>query len=229
MESSVPLGGVGGSSSAESEFEDFVLDHAVELGRLAYLLTGDRDEADDLAADVLLAAWRSWPRVRSANHPLSYVRGMTSNMAASLIRRKQTGRSKLLLFRPEARLAVQPPTGDSVDVREALAQLPARRRACVVLRLAFDLSEREVADSLGITVGTVKSQTSKAVAQLRHLLGDALDEAMEVGTMESGLKEVDPPGADVLDLGPRRQPRESGAAPDHSAFQRPRDDGGGGA
>jgi DNA-directed RNA polymerase specialized sigma24 family protein len=58
-----------------------------------------------------------------------------------------------------------------VDVREALRALPFRKRACVVLRHAFDLSERDTALALGVSVGTVKSQTSKGMAELQRLLG----------------------------------------------------------
>jgi RNA polymerase sigma-70 factor (sigma-E family) len=157
---------------AELEFERFVQQHGATLSQLAYLLIGDTGDADDLAADVLLAAWRQWATVRSAEYPLAYLRRTTANLAANRIRRLRLGRAKLLLFRAEAAGSARPPDGQAVDVRRALARLPKRRRACVVLRLAFDLSEREVARTLRISVGTVKSQTSKGVAQLRDVLGD---------------------------------------------------------
>ena len=66
-----------------------------------------------------------------------------------------------------------PDTAVVVDVRSALLRLPPRRRACLVLRHCFQLTEYEVAETLGVSVGTVKSQTSKAVAQFREQLGDA--------------------------------------------------------
>lgn len=159
-------------TDATAEFEEFVVHHSAQLGRLAYLLTGDPTDADDLAADVLLAAWQHWDRVSTADQPIRYVRGIAANMAASRIRRASLSRAKFLLFRVEAARTAPAPSGDTIDVGAALARLPARRRACVVLRLAFDQSEREVAATLGISVGTVKSQTSKAVAQLRELLGE---------------------------------------------------------
>lgn len=64
-----------------------------------------------------------------------------------------------------------PDVAGVVDVREALRRLPFRKRACVVLRHSFDLSEKDTALALGISVGTVKSQTSKGVAELQRLLG----------------------------------------------------------
>jgi RNA polymerase sigma-70 factor (sigma-E family) len=153
-------------------FELFVLRHGKELSRLAYLLMGDPDGAEDLTSEVFLIAWRQWDRVQAADSPIQYLRRVMANTAASRIRRLRLERRKLLLFRQDAAQDVQPPDGAVVDVRRALLRLPARRRSCVVLRLAFDLSEREVAQTLGINVGTVKSQTSKGVRQFRQLLAD---------------------------------------------------------
>jgi RNA polymerase sigma-70 factor (sigma-E family) len=168
----VPSSPGAAGASDQADFEQLVQARAGELSRLAYLLTGDPDEADDLAADVLLAAWTQWETVRDAGSPMAYLRRMTSNMAASRIRRRQRWRARLPMLRADAETATRPPDGTSVDVRAALAALPARRRACVVLRFAFDLSEREVAEALDVSVGTVKSQTSKGVGALRDLLSD---------------------------------------------------------
>ena len=158
-------------------FESFVQRHGRELGRLAYLLLGDRDAADDLVGDAFLAAWRQWDMVRIADHPLAYMRRLVVNMAGTRIRRSVRERRRLLLFHGDAEeLDPGTDTAAVVDVRTALAQLPARRRACVVLRYAFDVSEHDVARILGVSVGTVKSQTSKGVAQLRRLLGTVQDD-----------------------------------------------------
>jgi RNA polymerase sigma-70 factor (sigma-E family) len=161
-------------------FADFVQRHGRELGRLAYLLLGDRDAADDLVGDAFLAAWQQWDVVRDADHPLAYMRRLVVNLAGTRIRRTVRERRRLLLFRGDADDVA--PGRDSavvVDVRTALARLPARRRACVVLRFAFDVSEQDVARVLGVSVGTVKSQTSKGVAQLRPLLGAAREDSDE--------------------------------------------------
>jgi RNA polymerase sigma-70 factor (sigma-E family) len=159
-------------AQARSEFEAFFDGHHRELSRLAYLLTGDHWAADDLTADVFLAAWRQWDTVRGADEPLAYVRRVLVNLAATRIRRLTRERRRLPLFHVADEDAGAGPDGASVvDVRTALRALPPRRRACVVLRYALDLPEAEVADMLGISVGTVKSQTSKAVAQLQRCLG----------------------------------------------------------
>jgi RNA polymerase sigma-70 factor (sigma-E family) len=160
------------TSGDAAEFERFVTRHAADVSRLAFMLTGDSHEADDLAADVLLAAWRQWDDVKSADSPQAYVRRITSNMAASRIRRRTRWRALLPAFAIDAKAVDPGMDGAGVDVRRALAKLPPGRRSCVVLRLAFDLPEREVADILQISVGTVKSQTSKAVKSLRGLLAE---------------------------------------------------------
>jgi RNA polymerase sigma-70 factor (sigma-E family) len=158
-------------------FESFVQRHGRDLGRLAYLLLGDRDAADDLTGDAFLAAWRQWDMVREADHPHAYMRRLVVNMAGSRIRRSVRDRRRLVLFHGDVdEVAPGSDTATVVDVRAALAQLPARRRACVVLRYGFDVSEQDVARILGVRPGTVKSQTSKGVAQLRHLIGTAQDD-----------------------------------------------------
>jgi RNA polymerase sigma-70 factor (sigma-E family) len=152
-------------------FEQFVEQHSRELGRLAYLMVGDRDAADDLTGDALLATWRQWDTVRTSDHPIAYVRRVVVNLAATRVRRLVRERRRLILFQTDA-LEVRPGPDSAavVDVRSALLQLPAGRRACVVLRYALDLPEQEVALLLGVSVGTVKSQTAKGAEQLRRVL-----------------------------------------------------------
>jgi RNA polymerase sigma-70 factor (sigma-E family) len=158
-------------------FAAFVQRHGRELGRLAYLLLGDRDAADDLVGDAFLAAWQQWDVVRDADHPLAYMRRLVVNQAGTRIRRSTRERRRLVLFHGDADETDRGRDTDTVvDVRSALARLPARRRACVVLRYGFDVSEQDVARILGVSVGTVKSQTSKGVAQLRPLLGAAKED-----------------------------------------------------
>lgn len=158
--------------SRDDAFHSFFEMHHAELARLAYLVTGEAEVADDLAADALLEVWRHWDRVAAADSPIAYARGVLANLARNRIRRLSRERRGLLglglLWRDRTQ-DVDVPT--VVDVRQALHRLPYRRRACVVLRYAFDLSERETARTLGISVGTVKSQTSRGVAQLTALLG----------------------------------------------------------
>ncbi|WP_308169831.1 SigE family RNA polymerase sigma factor [Acrocarpospora catenulata] len=158
--------------TADEEFNLFFERHHRELGRLAYLLTGDPDEADDLTADAFVAAWRRWDRVRNAASPLAYARGIVARLAGGRVRRLLRERRRVTAAGAAAvEWADGPDVPAVLDVRAALRRLPPRKRACVVLRYAFDLSERETAEILGISVGTVKSQTSKAVVELERALG----------------------------------------------------------
>ena len=158
--------------AASAEFHDFFERHHAELARLAHLLTGEPDAADDLAADALLALWHRWDRVRAADHPVAYARGVVANLARSRIRSAVRERRRITLFWSQREDKTEnPDIPGMVDVQEALRRLPFRKRACVVLRHAFDLSEKDTALTLGVSVGTVKSQTSKGMAELQRLLG----------------------------------------------------------
>ncbi|GCB50441.1 SigE family RNA polymerase sigma factor [Streptomyces sp. NL15-2K] len=158
--------------AASVEFHAFFERHYAELSRLAHLLTGEADAADDLAADALLALWHRWDRVRDADHPVAYARGVVANLARTRIRSAVRERRRVALFWSQREeQAENPDVAGVVDVQEALRRLPFRKRACVVLRHAFDLSEKDTALALGVSVGTVKSQTSKAMAELQRSLG----------------------------------------------------------
>ncbi|MGW1838540.1 SigE family RNA polymerase sigma factor [Streptomyces sp. BBFR2] len=161
-----------GCADAAAGFRVFFERHYEELSRLAWLLTGDREGADDLAADALVALWERWERVCAADHPAAYARGVVANLARSRIRSAVRERRRVALFWSRGPEQVEGPDVPAVvDVQQALRCLPFRKRACVVLRHAVGLSERETAQALDISVGTVKSQTSKGMAELARLLG----------------------------------------------------------
>ena len=146
--------------------------HHRDLARLAYLLSGDHDAADDLTAEAFAEAWKRWDRVSGAEVPLAYVRRIVVNLAASRVRgmvRERRGRRLLGALWSER--AEERDSAAITDVRDALARLPMRKRACVILRHYYGLSEKETAATLGIAVGTVKSQTSRGVAEVAALLG----------------------------------------------------------
>jgi RNA polymerase sigma-70 factor (sigma-E family) len=158
-------------TESERSFRRLFEAHHAELSRLAYLLTGEMSAADDLAADAFVEIWRHWDRVAAVEHRVAYARGIVANLARQWIRRRSRERSGLLGLM----LRRGPAESDSVavlDVRAALRRLPPRRRECVVLRYAFDVPEREVAEILGISVGAVKSHTSRGAAQLSTFLQD---------------------------------------------------------
>lgn len=153
------------------EFRRFFERHHRELARLAFLMLGDQDSAEDLAADALAAAWRRWDSIRSSEYPSAYVRRIVLNLCRSRIRSLVRERDRLATVGMGVHEITNGPDVSAVlDVRAALQRLPERKRACVILRFAFDLSEQETARVLGVTVGTVKSQTSKGVAELQRAL-----------------------------------------------------------
>ena len=177
--------------AARQAFGEFFTSHHRELGRLAYLLSGDQDAAEDITAEAFAEAWRRWEQVTRADSPLAYVRRIVVNLAADRIRgltRERKGRRLLgatwseRTSGPDVAVVTDvratwtdrthgPDVAVGADVRAALARLPARKRACVVLRHYYGLSEQETARTLGIAVGTVKSQTSRGVAELAEMLG----------------------------------------------------------
>lgn len=161
-------------AGAAAEFEQFFRTYHRDLSRVAYALTGSHAEADDVVADALTSAWRHWERVRTAEHSLAYVRRSVVNIAASRVRRRVHERRGSALLGPLTRWwSTGPDVVARVDLQAAIRALPPRRRACVVLRHVGGLSTTEVAQTLGISEGAVKSQTWKALAQLRTSLGEA--------------------------------------------------------
>jgi len=158
----------------DQAFHRFFEQHHASLSGLAFLLSGDAAVADDLAADALTEVWKHWERVSAAGDPAAYARGIVANLTRNWIRRQGRARRGLALLGlgPGGERASVSDVPAVLDVRTALKRLPYRRRACVVLRYAFDLPEREVADILGISVGAVKSQTSRGAKQLAELLKD---------------------------------------------------------
>ncbi len=141
------------------------------LFRTAHALTGDRHEAEDLLQSVLVKAYGSWGRVSQAADRDAYVRRVMVNQLISW-RRRPRHRRELAYADPPERATASHESGvvDSNAMWAALATLPPRRRAVVVLRYYEDLSEREIAAVLGIAPGTVKSQCSAALQSLREAM-----------------------------------------------------------
>lgn len=140
------------------------------LLRTAYLLTGDRHTAEDLVQTALSRAWLAWPHIREPARADAYVRRTLVNTQRSFWRRRRV--PELLLGSvPEPRQgAVE--VGATFDLHQvlwtALAELPRQQRVTLVLRYYEDLSDLEIARVLGVSVGTVKSNASRALVSLRR-------------------------------------------------------------
>jgi len=179
-------GFVGGTSPS---FEGFVTAASARLLTLALLLTDRRRaEAEDLLQDVLERAYWRWPRIIRNGSPEPYVRQMLVNAAVD--------RGRRLRRRPEAPLmpdTASPVAADQVGqsadrdlLLRALAALPPRQRAVLVLRYFEDLSEAQTAAVMGCSTGTVKSQASRALARLREVAGSSDDP--ETGSQEDAVR-----------------------------------------
>jgi len=143
------------------DFDQFVAARSTALLRTAYLLTHDHG----LAEDLLQKAWVAWRRIDGL--PEAYVRRILVNTYATWWRRKWNG--ELATGEMPERVDADPSSAadQNHDLWAAMERLPRRQRAVVVLRYFEDLTETQTADLLGCSVGTVKSQTSKALAKLR--------------------------------------------------------------
>jgi len=151
-----------------AEFSVFVRVHSTALLRSAYLLTGDRLEAEELVQDTLVRLYPNWDRVAAADVPLAYVRrSLTNNFLNG--RRRRSANDLLFAEPPEQpyELDLGSRLSDRQQVRRLLDGLPARQRAVLVLRFFEDLEDTEIASIIGCRRGTVRSIISRSLQQLR--------------------------------------------------------------
>jgi RNA polymerase sigma-70 factor (sigma-E family) len=155
----------------DEEFRQFMHGRWPTMVRLAYGLTGDLGHAEDVAQAAFAKAYTSWPRVIRSENPDAYVRKILVNENRNRFRRRRV--RELPTGSPPERDG--PDALRHVDDRSALLAalqtLAPRQRAVIVLRYWLDLSEAEAAATLNCSVGTVKSQTSRALAALRRSPG----------------------------------------------------------
>ncbi len=159
-------------SPTDGEFTEFVHASWASLHRTAYLLLGDRAEAEDLVQTSLAKTYASWSKVRDVEAAPAYARTVLVNTAASWFRKKSWRNERPTAALPDPVHETDPT--DRPVLINALAQLPPRQRAVIVLRYYDDLSVGQAAEALGCSEGTVKSQTFDALTNLRGLLGDAV-------------------------------------------------------
>jgi RNA polymerase sigma-70 factor (sigma-E family) len=167
-------GGLAGSIDGPG-FGEYVTARSRALLRTAYLLTGNRADAEDLVQSALAKTYQAWDRIEDMGALDGYVRRAMVNTHISWWRRR-----KLEEFPtdeiPDQVVADHSGNSDLAEVlRRAIDRLPERMRAAVLLRYYEDMTEAEIADVLGVSLGTVKSTVSRAVAKLRidaELLAD---------------------------------------------------------
>jgi RNA polymerase sigma-70 factor (sigma-E family) len=152
--------------------------HAVGLIRLGVVMLGDRALAEEVVQDAFCGLYQNWDRLADPGKALSYARSAVLNRCRSALRRRA---------RWQGRLVAGPQSWETAESAEssvlaseehrtvltALLKLPARQREALVLRFYLELGEAEIAAAMGISPGTVKSTTSRALAALGRLLGEA--------------------------------------------------------
>jgi RNA polymerase sigma-70 factor (sigma-E family) len=157
------------AEGGDGGFESFVGASGARLLKLAYLLTGNAPDADELVQESLTRLFVAWSQAERADSIDAYVRQIMVNTNRRRFRRRRV--AEVLDGRIHERSGGQGDFAVFEDRRHlapALASLPRRQRSVIVLRYYEDLSEGDVAALLGCTVGTVKSQASKAIAKLRN-------------------------------------------------------------
>ena len=151
----------------------FVENHQHRLLRAAYLICGNRHQAEDLLQDALLKLALRWSSVRDGD-PSAYVRAILYRDAVSWWRRR---RREWLSAAPPDQVAHDRDGALRLTLHDALGLLPPRQRAVLVLRYYEDLTEVATAEALGVTVGTVKSQCHAALRRLREVAPDLARDA----------------------------------------------------
>lgn len=173
----------------EAEFAAFMAGSAPALARTAWLLCGDTHQAEELVQQALMKTYLAWPKARQGE-PLAYARRVLANLRIDGWRRRRREVLMAAETLPDRGGGGQSPADRHAErdrLTRALLQLPTKQRRIVVLRHLEGLTEREVADAVGVSVGTVKSTASRGIARLREVLQaqDAAEPTHTAGTTTS--------------------------------------------
>jgi len=157
------------SERRDAEYVEYVQSRLTWLRRVAFVLCQDWYSADDLVQVTVTRLFAHWPRARRMDNVDGYVRTILFRTFLSE-RRSAWGRRVVLAGSPPDTVAAGADRDAMLDVREALATVPPRQRATLVLRFYCDLDVEQAATALGCSAGTVKSQTAKGLAAMRRAL-----------------------------------------------------------
>jgi RNA polymerase sigma-70 factor (sigma-E family) len=181
-------GALGDVRSAEGEFVEFADAFSLQLQRTAFLLCGNWHTAEDLAQTTLAKMFVSWRKIEQRGAVHAYANRILVNTYLDGKRLKRSG--EILTDGFPDRGAEPQPVETRMVVLAALATLPPRARAVVVLRFWDDLSVEQVAEALGCSPGNVKSHTARALEKLRAVLGEAMDGYGPAGRDADGQQEM---------------------------------------
>jgi RNA polymerase sigma-70 factor (sigma-E family) len=151
--------------------------HALGLIRLAVVMLGDRPTAEDVVQEAFCGLYRRWQALSEETNALAYVRSSVINGCRSAVRRRVRQADPSALYQPEESASASAESAvllgeEHRQVLLAIRRLPSRQREALVLRYYLDLDEGEIASSMRISRGTVKSTTSRALAALGRILED---------------------------------------------------------
>ncbi|MEV0200868.1 SigE family RNA polymerase sigma factor [Nonomuraea sp. NPDC050691] len=165
-------------------FREFMAAHQQSLMRTAYLLTGDAHLAEDLLQSVLIKVLRRWSELAHVASPQAYARKALVNQYISWRRRLVRTAELPSAEPPERAHSSEESTIIRLAMRQALARLPPRQRAVIVLRYYEDLTEHDTAKLLNCSIGTVKSQAHDALARLRALAPELAPKFADMENLE---------------------------------------------
>lgn len=157
------------------EFCEFVSSRSAALFRVAYLILGDYQLAQDLVQESLAKTYVAWPRLHEVSNAEAYTRKVIASTAISWRRRRSFHERPAEYLRDEAQADAAAAQAVHDVLWACLRELPPRQRAAIVLRHYVDLSEAQTAEAMGCSVGTVKSSVSTGLAKLRARIGPDLD------------------------------------------------------
>jgi RNA polymerase sigma-70 factor (sigma-E family) len=174
-----------GSGGADSDAEDggrgagqavtaIYQEHALGLTRLAFLMVGDRQTAEDVVQEAFCGLYRAWGRISDHGSALGYVRASVLNGSRSALRSARRVPRPLAVPAVASAEAAVLAGEERREMVAALRRLPSRQREALVLRYFAGLPEQETALAMGVSVGTVKSTTSRALAALGRVLQEEL-------------------------------------------------------
>ena len=158
-------------------YEEFFRAVEPTLRRVAFLYSGNAEQAHDLAQDTLVRAWQHWPKVSHHPHPEAWCCTVLRNLATSRWRRTTLERS----YTREPAGQASGPSADHLDVVAALRRLPANQQRAIILHDVMGFTAEELSDELGTSAGTVRVWLSRARQTLANELADRLPEKAEGG------------------------------------------------
>jgi len=166
------LGPSRGAPEADDAISALYAEHALGLTRLALIMVGDRETAEDVVQEAFLGLHRRYHRLRHPDNALVYLRSAVLNASRSVLRRRRLPSFFARTYEPPVWSAESAAMLDAERraVLAALHRLPRRQREALVLRYYAELSEEETARVMGVSRGTVKSTTHRALAALGRLL-----------------------------------------------------------